>query len=600
MQARKQIIVAAHTGDLPPPFHCVDFGDAAATDDTGDGQARRGIEFINPGPIYRANERAWRTFFVEWLGKINVRNAGLDWWAYTSTAKNMLSSDLGNQVFQLLALREIVLAGNFQKLCVTGASPEQAAVFSNWLRRACPDIDVHELAPRRRAAMELFFAPFRLIYQLASVWSGFRRNSRTHAESGASKTVCFFTYIDSALKPGVDIYFGPLESLLKQREPGLDVIYAAYVYIPYQARCEDLQQMPGKYLPIFVELAIGDFLWVLCNSLMSMRVAGYNLHTDLELDIGLAPLLRRALLTDAGFRDHVFNLLVYRAMLRFARKYRPARFIYPFENKPLEKMMLLALRQASPATKITGYQHTSITPRHATLLFAPGEASITPLPDQIVTAGTVTRKFLEDHGNYPPGIFRTGSALRQTWQENPVPAVSRAGKPKILLALSSSTRELVRSMQFFRQLQETGCDFELGIRPHPEFPLGNLPPLLIEWVAGHARDFSGSRLTDNLAWCDMTAYVSSTVALETLMAGKPVVNFCIDDVIQPDPVIGDAPLHWRAEDPAEMARVLQQIQALPAADFHRLSSAARAYINDYLRPVSAECAARFLEDAGGT
>ena len=338
--------------------------------------------------------------------------------------------------------------------------------------------------------------------------------------------------------------------------------------------------------------------WAARKSIAALDTGCHKLPVVTDDDHCFIPLLKQALRQDVLHGGFFYYLVIYQAANRFGEKFTPSNLLYPFENKPLEKMLLLGLRKACPSIKITGYQHTSITPRHTTLRFAAGEAGITPLPDRIVTVGTVTQKFLEDHGNYPPGIFRTGCALRQTWPENPPPATSRAGKPKILLALSSSTRELVRSVQFFKGLQEAGGDFELGIRPHPEFPLRNLPPRLVEWVARYARDFSGSRLAENIAWCDLTAYVSSTVALESLMAGRPVINFCIDDVIQPDPAIGDAPLHWRADNLAEMAQALQQIQALPAADFQRLSAAARAYINEYLRPVSAECAAHFLDDAG--
>ncbi|CAN0502866.1 unnamed protein product, partial [Phaeothamnion confervicola] len=181
----------------------------------------------------RANERTWREFFIAWLGGINIRNACLDWWAYTSTAKNMLSSDLGNQVFQLLALREIALAGNFQKLCVAGASRQQAAVFSGWLRKVRPDIEIRQSAAPLRGALAPLLIPFRLLFQLASVWLGFRNVARAQAATRADKTVCFFTYIDNVLKPGADIYFGPLESLLKQRRPDVHAIYAAYVYTPY-------------------------------------------------------------------------------------------------------------------------------------------------------------------------------------------------------------------------------------------------------------------------------------------------------------------------------------------------------------------------------
>lgn len=42
-------------------------------------------------------------------------------------------------------------------------------------------------------------------------------------------------------------------------------------------------------------------------------------------------------------------------------------------------------------------------------------------------------------------------------------------------------------------------------------------------------------LADNLAWCDVVVYVSSTVALEALGRGRPVINLVISDPVDPDP-----------------------------------------------------------------
>ena len=136
--------------------------------------------------------------------------------------------------------------------------------------------------------------------------------------------------------------------------------------------------------------------------------------------------------------------------------------------------------------------------------------------------------------------------------------------------------------------------FELGIRPHINFPLHLLPRNLRQWSAVHARDFSGTPLTDNIAWCDLTAYVSSTVALESLMAGKPAVNFRVADTLDPDPVLGDPALHWRADDVDGFAKALDSIRALTAHRQRELAADAAAYVRSYLTPPCDECIRLFM------
>ena len=60
------------------------------------------------------------------------------------------------------------------------------------------------------------------------------------------------------------------------------------------------------------------------------------------------------------------------------------RLIYPFENKSLEKCLLLGL---NGSIETIGYQHSSITPRHFSFLMGKEEINVTPIPDKIITSG---------------------------------------------------------------------------------------------------------------------------------------------------------------------------------------------------------------------
>ena len=106
-----------------------------------------------------------------------------------------------------------------------------------------------------------------------------------------------------------------------------------------------------------LELALGERLRLRTGTGMYRAVMAYLL-------LGPAtPLLRAALRWDLGRGAYLHNVLVYRAARRLLARLRPRWLIYPFENKALEKALLLAAREQHPPCRIVGFQHTSITRR---------------------------------------------------------------------------------------------------------------------------------------------------------------------------------------------------------------------------------------------
>ena len=79
--------------------------------------------------ILRAYAEQWRAAFVDWMGSLNRQNASLAWWAHTSTAKNFLSSPLGNHCFDALALERFLSSTNAARVFVSGADFAQQAAF---------------------------------------------------------------------------------------------------------------------------------------------------------------------------------------------------------------------------------------------------------------------------------------------------------------------------------------------------------------------------------------------------------------------------------------------------------------------------------------
>ncbi len=511
---------------------------------------------------------AWRAAFVDWLGALNRRNASLSWWAYTSTAKNLLSSPLGNEYLGVLALKCLLGEIPSVRVLIVGASPAQAAALDDGAHR------VAALGPLLRAC-----------WQFARIFGAWLARV-LRPPAGEPPQAVIFTYVDRGFHAGPDAFFGTLAAQLS-----VACRHVAFVHSAYRAMVPRVTV--AGYHALFGELRLGDLLWGFGMTLRAWwRATGYD-APPLGDGIRGTPLLRAALRWDIGQGGYLYNVLVYPTARRLLARWKPRWLLYPYENKALEKMLLAAAREAAPDCRLVGYQHTSITRRHATLLFAEGEAAATPLPDRIVTVGEVTRRFLEQHGRYSEGIFATGCALRQSFGPT-IERRPRDGKVRLLLTLSSSRRELADSVDFCRGALAVDASLELAVRTHPEFPVSMLPSQVRGWLAQHARDFTGSPLAANLEWCDAVVYVSSTVALEALGRGRPVINLVLSDPLDPDPVLDAVALHWSADRPEALAAAAREIAALDASRFEEGRAQALDYVARYLKAPTPQALETFL------
>lgn len=67
----------------------------------------------------------------------------------------------------------------------------------------------------------------------------------------------------------------------------------------------------------------------------------------------------------------------------------------------------------------------------------------------------------------------------------------------------------------------------------------------------------------------LNAYVSFTVALESLIAGKPIINFRLQDAINPDPALGNPAFCRRVSNQREFATVLERMRTMTEGEFSR-------------------------------
>ncbi len=542
-------------------------------------------------PLSEDDMREGIARFSRWMSRLNRINASFGWWVFTSTARNLLSSSLGMSVVRVFALENLARSGTPRLIRVSGTSAGERLAIERLL---------HAEHPKFARAMRRFmtagaslWAACRAFAQLARIYSAF---SRARVRPGSRKVdVVLFTYVHAPVRAGVDAYFGNLADMLRRQDGSLHVKLLAYVSAPYRKRLREMESIAGSpYVAALDYLRLSDYAAAAWSTLRRLARPGTLVTGDAGLDI-LEPLLQRALIRDVSHREYLATVLTARAAKRFVSECGVTRFIYLYESKAVERAILIALRELPTPPRLIAYQHTSVTPRHINLLLEPDERDSIPLPDRIVTLGEVTKAYLEENGRYPAGLLRVGCALRQQWPAQTTTKRVSGSAPRVLLALSSSRRELEAATAFMIAVKDRLPQLELGIRAHVEFPLSQLSASLRARVEEHAAELSASPLADNLRWCDIVAYVSSTVSVEALLWGRPVVKLTVDPV-DADPLLGAPPLRWVAANPDEFVRIVADLSSLPERELDSGATAARDYANEYLKRPTAAAVDVFLAD----
>lgn len=521
------------------------------------------------------------------IAQAGMTNNKIEWWCFNAATRNPLASRF---IYLMLAFRCCV-----EK--IEEAPKESTIVLEN-----VPDTVKIAIARQFGKRISLFDRIAIFSRNLANTAGGIARltallfqawrvSSRHPAKQLPPGSIGLFTFVDGSARHNGDPYFGNLAELLGDELPGTAVEHLAYVYRPYAKRIDEGEiDLSTNYSLLLSYLSWPDYLAAWCKFIgMSLVTRVPELPEAPQCDRAFSTILRDTLRTEIS-RGAIENYLIYKAFFKIGKSGIFSRIIYPFENKALEKCLLTGLA-GSTAVKTTGYQHSSITKRHYAMQLVAGEFVNTPMPDRIITVGEVTRHWLLEHG-FPESKVRPGCSLRHKldFSSN----ARKAGElPRILFALSSSRYELESTVAFMKTLKERRSDWELGLRCHPNFPSSLLDEHDRAWLKTGITEFTGSSLADNLEWADVLGYVSSTVALEALASGLPVIRLDIE-ALNPDPLLEPPPFFRECLTVEKFINAVEEFRALDREARTAAVNVARSYVRSYLKPYNDDVVKEFV------
>lgn len=296
----------------------------------------------------------------------------------------------------------------------------------------------------------------------------------------------------------------------------------------------------------------------------------------------IRPLLSALWRIEIGEPAYADALLDGYAYKRYLGRVPTNTVIYPYENKTYERVILQSGNNSVAGIYTTGYQHAVLTPKHIHMFMSEGEADVMPLPDRIVTNGPWTAKMLKERGNYPEGKIVAGTALRFISQEKK--SVVRQKPPRkisnVLVALAEGAEEYDRAFSFLRELQENtpslNCSFR--VRLHPSIPYD---PFKKHGCGRNCiRDIEPS-LECSLQNADLLLYASTSVAVNAMSLGIPVVWMDLLDFWGTDPIEGDDMLRWKLTDPGEWETAVKNIISLTEQEFQSRLDKSAEFAKNY-------------------
>lgn len=481
-----------------------------------------------------------RQSYIDRLGIIGQKQKEiLYWWATRIASKSPYQSDLFLNCCYLELLKKWYIDGR-EKLIVIVENP-------SLVRAASAELDTHinmvlhskdGLYKRLddilwRLGGTLFFVIKALCWWGFNLFYRIRYRSKNCELRNHNYDVMIYSWIENRSfdrKKGTftDHYFGPLAEIYRQKGFYVARVAPAIINRNFVSR---LYKAGEDFILLSSFLRLYDILRVLLSTSM---LDNYKSLFKKKYD-GFAVLYNSELAHESYICR--WSLLCYYINRQFWRHYTlkiNKTFIYPFENQPWEKMLLLSLQELKRSFSIVGYQHSTMPEFLLNYYIGKDEDKFMPLPDILVANGSYHLKVLKSLG-YPCTI-KNGGSLRYSNKARPVKKDKISlflEKEKNVLVLLGPIKIYTFELIVYILKIASEIDKKFLLKPHPDLPASHIKkwikclPSNVMFVDGPLE-----------LYFDQVAYVihiGTTAALECFQQNMKIFKY-LPEIIDLDPL----------------------------------------------------------------
>lgn len=250
---------------------------------------------------------------------------------------------------------------------------------------------------------------------------------------------------------------------------------------------------------------------------------------------------------------------------RILRESSPRALIYPYEEKCMERALLMAVEETKKTTLTVGFAHAVYNKGLMYLRRRNEIGSTPPMPDRLLTTGTALKKWLVDWAKWDEKRVLIGGSPRWHNTIGRNAEVVLQGRPLRILILIGQDYEATELSNQFEKLPSAFDTFEVIIRPYP-----------YSWGDGQDKAFSkikttnrhirvdGGSLDEQIAWCDVAVYCSTSAGIETMLSGRLTIYLDLNQIFSLSPIdekIQSKAL-WKCQNISELNKSLYVVNQM--------------------------------------
>jgi hypothetical protein len=296
------------------------------------------------------------------------------------------------------------------------------------------------------------------------------------------------------------------------------------------------------------------------------------------------------------YRFYIYDQFIFTYLVRnLASMVNVDTFTTTYENNPWEKVCFKTLKEISPDIHTIGYQHAALSKSSLNMVLSGYEKDIIPMPDRIITIGEITKKFLVETGGYNPARVREGCGLRFAHLYT-IKNKKRTRRNTLLVTPEGIMSESVTLANFVHSALQKKAGLRIVLRPHPALPFEKYKKYL-NFNPNESDNFlisANESVKKDLDETDIIVYRGSTLALEALKMGIPVIYLALSDIISVDPLFDGEGLNWVARTEKELVDTVTTIYGLTPAEYESKNRASQAFISRYIAEITEERLKEFI------
>lgn len=382
-----------------------------------------------------------------------------------------------------------------------------------------------------------------------------------------------------------DHFFGELEALFKKND--YEVAYLAGPIGNYFKAVKEAGKREAFYIPY--SLISWMDLFKILNSLLTRK---NYIKKAVFKKTDFSDLIKWSMRRNNNF----FNCdseVFYIAVKKLCKNKKYDKLIQLYEGNITEKASIQAFKEFGRGKKILGYSFAVVYPLNLKIHRTSKERFGSPCPDLLVTSGTETKKLLSCRGDYKNLELYPGCSLREFPQINVSESLDDGADNTILIALDG-TWSCIFLLDWillnFKHLKEPN---KIILRGHPSVPVAGL---LSQCVNQLPQNFyiSSKKLDEDLSRCFCVIYRQSSVGLQALMNGIPVIQLNIDSPLNGDPIETLHDCKWVVDNMNDLNASLNEIKALETDEKRTGMIKAKNYSTRYFTPPDHETLHSFL------